>query len=121
MTEATTDRWALPAEISDVEMAFGSNAMDHMPTREECEAGLRELKPKVAKRWRAFQAAWFFDGLPSEVEFKLADGIDSEKAIRHLRMIQGSFAPKHEHKEAAVAYLASRWFKSVKHYEKTRP
>jgi hypothetical protein len=36
--------------------------------------------------------------------------VDGELAIRHLQVIQASFEPKHEHKEAAVAYLASLWF-----------
>ena len=34
-----------------------------------------------------------------------ADGIDAKKAMRHLATIQRSWSPKHEHKEAAVAFL----------------
>jgi hypothetical protein len=120
MSGATIDRWALPVEIGDVEVAFPANALEYMPSCEECEAGLRQLEPKVAKMWRDFQQAWFFDGLPASVEFELAEGVDGEKAIRHLKMIQGSFAPKHEHKEAAVAYLASRWFTTVRNFERAR-
>lgn len=47
----------------------------------------------------------------------MKDGIDGDTAVRHLRAIQGSFAPKHEHKMEAVAYLASRWFTKVKGYK----
>jgi len=43
------------------------------------------------------------------------DGIDQNKALRHIKAILGSFEPKHEHKEAAAAYLLSLWFKSVKY------
>jgi len=48
--------------------------------------------------------------LPKTIEFRVAEGVDGGLAIRHLQVIQASFEPKHEHKEAAVAYLASPWF-----------
>lgn len=113
-----TDQWAAPATVDDLSMVFGADALKHMPSLVECEAGLRLLDRKTARMWRDFQATWFFEGLSPDVEFTVAEGVDGATAIRHLKMINGSFAPKHEHKEAAVAYLASRWFTSVKNYEK---
>jgi len=118
MSETTTDRWALPTEINDAEMVFAAGALKFMPSLDECEAGLRLLDRKTARMWRDFQATWFFEGLSPDVEFTVVEGVDGATAIRHLKTINGSFAPKHEHKEAAVAYLASRWFTSVKNYEK---
>ena len=50
---------------------------------------------------------WFFRGLPKFPEARA--GIDENEAIRHLSAILKSFQPSHEHKEAAVAWLASRW------------
>ena len=60
--------------------------------------------------WTLWQRKWFFEGLDVTPEPK--DGIDAKKAMRHLATIQRSWMPKHEHKEAAVAYLASLWFRS---------
>lgn len=108
------DGWANPTTISDVELAFPANALDLMPSREECKAGLAALSDKKRRKWVEFQQRWFSRGLPAGVEFDPLDGIDGETAFRHLSAIQGSFAPKHEHKEEAVAYLASRWFKEVR-------
>lgn len=105
--------WTKPREVTDVEVAFGANALDYMPPREECEAALKAL-PNRGREWREFQSRWFFEGLPTDTKFKPKDGIDQAAALRHLSLIQGSYAPKHEHKEAAVAYLASLWFKDVK-------
>jgi anti-sigma factor ChrR (cupin superfamily) len=56
-----------------------------------------------------FQQKWFFSGLKNEDMPTAKDGIDFNDAMRHLGAIQGSFEPKHEHKQAAVAFLASKW------------
>lgn len=60
--------------------------------------------------WTLWQRKWFFEGLDGTPEPKA--GIDADKAMRHLATIQRSWSPKHEHKEAAVAFLASLWFRS---------
>ena len=114
MSEQTID-FSKPTEMSDVEMAFPANALNYMPSREECEAALEAMPDEQEKKWRDFQRHWFFRGLPETVEFDLADGIDGNTAFRHLGAIQGSYAPQHQHKEAAVAYLASLWFTDVRY------
>jgi hypothetical protein len=38
------------------------------------------------------------------------EDVDPKKAFQALQVITGSFSPKHEHKEAAFAYLANEWF-----------
>ncbi len=48
-----------------------------------------------------------------ETKFVSKPGIDETDAKRHLKAVLGSFAPKHEHKEAACAYLMSLWFEDV--------
>lgn len=63
----------------------------------------------VAAKWRAFAREWFYEGLKRgriivNPEFNFAD------ALFHLGVIQQSFLPSHEHKQAAVAWLASKWF-----------
>lgn len=58
--------------------------------------------------WVEWQRAWFFEGLLDIPVPK--DGVDGDAAMRHLCYIQRSWDTKHEHKTAAVAYLASLWF-----------
>lgn len=102
-----------PQDVDQVSVVFGADALSLMPPYEECVEGLKALPREERKKWEEFQSRWFFEGLPDAMQVRLHEGIDGEKAFRHLGSIQGSFAPKHEHKEAAVAYLASRWFSDV--------
>lgn len=60
--------------------------------------------------WISFQSLWFSRGLPETLEMYPREGIDAKQAFEHLSVLQGSFGSKHEHKMAAVAWLASRWF-----------
>jgi hypothetical protein len=62
--------------------------------------------------WVKWQQKWFFEGLQDKDIPKPKEGIDLNKALAHLSVVQGSFEPKHEHKEAGVAYLASLWFET---------
>jgi hypothetical protein len=99
--------WSKPIEVSQVDMAFGGNAMKLMPSYEE----LRGIK--VDSKWSRLFSEWFYNGLESlEVEPK--DGIDKNKALRQIKTVMGSFDPKHEHKEAGVAFLMSQFFKDAK-------
>lgn len=92
-----------PHEVDDVMLAFPSGLRNLMPAYDDIPDDFK----KQSNPWVQFQQRWFFDGL-KEIP-KARDGIDLKKALRHLKAIQGSFEPKHEHKEAAVAYLASKW------------
>jgi hypothetical protein len=108
-----TDQFKRPSEVTDVEIAFPASAPKYMPTLDQCTTYLTALGAEEGK-WREFQRTWFYEGLPPEfaVGLRTIDGevIDGNKAFRHLKVIQGSFAPQHEHKEAAVAVLAHMWF-----------
>jgi hypothetical protein len=94
-----------PSEVSDVLLAFPASVRHLMPAYASIPAEFkRQGNPYVE-----FQSKWFFSGLKKE-EFPTAkQGIDYDAAMRHLKAIQGSFEPKHEHKSAAVAFLASKW------------
>jgi hypothetical protein len=59
--------------------------------------------------WNALASAWFFKGVDPEASFLMKPGVNGETAYRHIRAILGSYQPRHEHKEAAVAYLCSMW------------
>ena len=93
-----------PHEVGDVDCAFPARALELMP---EYSAIPAEFK-NDSNPWAQWQSDWFFGGLKKMPEPK--SDIDLNSAIRHLHVIQGSFASKHEHKQAAVAFLASRWF-----------
>lgn len=100
------DSFDAPVEVSDVQLAFPGNVMHLMPAFDDIPSDYRSNRRCWEQRlWIAL----FFFGL-ADLELLPAEGIDPDKAFRHLRCIAGSFEPKHEHKEAALAYLTSRWF-----------
>lgn len=107
--------WTKPTEVSDVTMAFPADVLDLMPAYEEIP---NEFK-RHGNPWTKWQGEWFFSGLKGFPAAK--PGIDVQMAGRHLSCIQGSFQPKHEHKQAAVAYLASLWLESPTPTESSTP
>ena len=98
--------WTQPTNVDDLQMAFPSGISSLMPSMDEIPEEFHTTT--FDNEWNKWQTQWFFNGLKESPEPK--DGIDQKQAMRHLATIQGSFEPKHEHKEAAVAYLASLWF-----------
>jgi hypothetical protein len=60
--------------------------------------------------WNKWATKWFFRGLREEDMPTPKEGISLDVALKHLTCILSTLHPKHEHKEAAVAYLASLWF-----------
>lgn len=101
---APSAQW-LPIDVDKVDMVFGVGTARLMPDYADIPAEFKRAHGK----WCDFASTWFFKGLKG-ASFEPREGIDPAKALRHLRTIIGSFEPKHEHKEAAVAYLASLWF-----------
>ena len=96
-----------PAVIDDMRAAFPTYVGDLMPAMDDIPEDFWRDRGE-ARPWLAFQRRWFFKGI-TRSEFRAKDGIDEAAALRHLTTIQRSWEPKHEHKEAAVAYLASLW------------
>ena len=94
-----------PHEVDDVTMALPGRLGDLIPPWDEIPDDFRRGKTT----WNRWASRWFFNGLDSFPEAN--DGIDQEAVKRHLATIQRSFEPQHEHKEAAVAWLASKWLK----------
>lgn len=96
-----------PQPVTDVTLAFPASGMMLMP---EYPAIPEEFKDRnTNNKWLEFQRTWFFRGIKSS-GLVPKPGIDMNEALRHLQAIQSSYEPKHEHKEACVAYLASLWF-----------
>lgn len=99
--------WSKPKDISDLDVAFPANICGkYLPPY--------SIVPEEFKRgktyWNDRMNEWFFKGLNPEMILIPKDGIDKQKALRQLKACLGSFEPKHEHKEAGVAYLMSLFF-----------
>lgn len=101
-------------EITVIDEAFPAHALDWMPKWEEIPEDFRERDTE----WNRIVRSWFYNGLPEDVEFYPREGVDPEKAFQVLQATLGSYAPKHQHKEAAVAYMLSCWFEKVKGWKK---
>ena len=103
---SAADTTYLPIPVSDVDMAFGGKAMEILPPMDAIPAEFQ----RGNSEWNRFISDWFFRGLKTYPEPR--EGVDFELALKNLKCVIGSFEPKHEHKEAGAAYLASLWFKS---------
>lgn len=95
-----------PIPVSRADVVFGGKVDKILPRWSDIPD---EFK-RGTSPWCAWQGAWFFKGLKRYPVPK--EGIDLGMAMANLGAVQGSFQPKHEHKEAGVAFLASLWFSS---------
>ena len=94
-------------EVTMLDVAFGSNALDLMPAMKD----IPKDYPNQQK-WIDIMNRWFFEGLKGAT-FVPKPGGDQKKALATIAAVLRSFAPRHEHKEAAVAYMLSEWFEDV--------
>lgn len=97
--------YPIKEDISDAMLAFPANVEGIMPAMKDIPEQYRRGHTPA----NSFAAQWFFNGLKNPKFYPKA-GVNAEKAFNHLRCILGSFQPKHEHKEAAVAFLLDEWF-----------
>lgn len=110
--------WSQPQDVTDLDMVFGTRAMALMPPYSEIPDEFRNMNDRT-NPWLRLQRDWFYGGI-SRSQITPRDDVDLNRAVRHLKAIQGSFEPKHEHKEAGVAYLASLWFVDYSPAERVR-
>ena len=99
-----------PTKVDRATIIFPANVTNLMPDQGDIPD---EFKRHDGTPWNRWVSQWFFDGLKDDQIPQVKDGLDAATVWGHLRTVLGSFEPKHEHKEAAVAYLASLWFKEV--------
>ncbi|WP_348269717.1 hypothetical protein P8936_16340 [Edaphobacter paludis] len=98
------------AELNGADAAFGPrNLFAIMPKMDDIPQEFQ----RRSTQWNKLVSAWFFCGLKS-LELTPKEGVDKSAALRHVKAIMASFEPKHEHKEAACAYLLSQWFTDPK-------
>lgn len=96
-------------EVSDIEIVFPAEVSHLMPKWEDIPD---EFKHHNRTKWNKIFSNWFYSGLKN-MKVTPNPGIDKDKALRHIKAIMGSFEPKHEHKEASIAYLMSLWFEDI--------
>lgn len=97
-----------PADLTAAEQAFRATVKHLMPKYEDIPEEFR----CGANKWVHVFSDFFYVGAKN-INWKAKDGINRDKAIRHVRTIMGSCEPKHEHKAAACAYLMSLWFDDI--------
>ena len=102
--------WSKPKEVKDIDLAFGGRMEDLLPSEKEIP---KEFHKHDGTKWNKIVSHWFFRGLPNDAQIIPKDGIDVKIAVRHMQAIMKSRAPKHEHKEAGVAYLMSLWIEDI--------
>jgi hypothetical protein len=103
---------AIP-EINRLDMAFGN--IKHMPRYDTLPA---EFKRHNGNAYCEAVSKWFFSGakgLPNGIEidgvkFVAKPGVEAGRALAAIKAVLTSFEPKHEHKEAACAFMLSEWF-----------
>lgn len=108
--------WSKPFPLSKAEVVFPAGALHFMPKEDEIPKEFwpgRGTDTKESAFWMRFQSDWFFSGLKPSLQIDLKEGIDGPTAMAHLAAIQGTFACRHQHKQASVAYLCSLWFNSA--------
>lgn len=101
-----------PKEVSNIMLAFPANVVkEYMIPYNEIPEEYKNFNQRT--EGGKFFMDMFYCGI-TDVEITPREGIDPEKAWRHIRAISGSFEPKHEHKEACVAFLLEHWFSKLK-------
>ena len=95
-----------PKLVSGIELAFPTSVDGFLPNWAEIPEQFKGHRGTPQNR---LFSAMFFYGVDMS-KFKEKPGIDRAAALNHIRYVSGSFEPKHEHKEAGVAWLLSQWF-----------
>jgi hypothetical protein len=111
LSEPLNDGFDQPKALSAAQRAFPANVVG---TLMPLHADIPTDYPDRAE-WEKFVSHWFFQGDPfAKWDLLVRPDVDGNTAFTHLRALMGSYEPKHEHKEAAVAWLASRWFAAIR-------
>jgi hypothetical protein len=95
-------------DVTDLDLAFPVTIKHLMPAWNEIPD---EFKGRNNKWCRVF-SRWFYRGA-RDAKFTPKEGVDVQKALRHVAACMGSFEPSHEHKEAGVAYLLNEFFDDI--------
>lgn len=103
--------WEHPRLVDDLVLAFPAYVVGTLlPPVEAIPSEFFN----TSNPWCQLQRKWFMGGLPTSTQFHLRPGCEGERMMRHITACQRSYEPKHEHKEAGVAYLLSLWCTEVR-------
>lgn len=103
---------AVPEGLTRADLAFGN--IKHMPKYEDVPDEFKRTNNPFVRA----VSSWFFSGAKGReggIEiagkaYNAKPGVNAAQALAAIRSVLGSFEPKHEHKEAACAYMLSEWF-----------
>lgn len=94
--------------VDGVDVVFGGNkALEIMPKMKDIP---NDFPNRV--KWVKVMSDWFFAGIKN-AKWTPKEGVETKKALAAITTVMHSFAPKHEHKTAAVAFMLSEWFHDV--------
>ena len=102
-------------EISEAEMAFPARVDHILPKWKDIPDEFKNLNNGT--KWNKLFSAWFFSGL-TKLKLTPKPNVDKDKAMRMISVCMRSFDPKHEHKEAGVAYMLSEFFEDCSYKAK---
>jgi hypothetical protein len=109
--------WGRPQEVSEIDLAFPARGLELAPSVEQVAAARAKWSEETWILWERF--GWrFFYGTPKIERLYLKDGIDGDTAWKHLQVVAGCYGFRQQDKEAALEYLADRWFEGIE-YEDT--
>ena len=108
----------IPKAVSDMDVMLGADGdlLDRlMPFTEESAEYRKHYKGKFADK----VSDLFFKG-GSTQEWKTKEGIDRNMALRHFKAVLKSFAPSHELKTSACAFMLQEWFEEESLFAKVK-
>lgn len=94
----------VPKGLNALDVAFG--VKPPLPTWDEIPDEFKRSSNKYA---RVASSLFFNGGRLADFGLEVKDGLDDGDVMRAIRTCLGSFEPKHEHKEAGVAFMLSQW------------
>lgn len=97
-------------KVDDVDVAFPARGVELAPAWEDIP---EKFKRENTVGKRLFGVLFYGEPRTKTVEWHPKRGVDKNDACRVLAVIIGCFGLKHEHKEAAFAYLVDEWFDAV--------
>ncbi len=105
VTQRPTKMLEIPG-VSDADVAY-SNAQ-FLPAWDDIP---KDFKRHRGTPFNKIVSTLFFEGGKlSDFGLTPKKGVDQRKAMRVIKACMGSWDPKHEHKEAGVAFMFSEWF-----------
>ena len=99
----------LPQHVGDVTIAFPAGVNHLMPDIDVLKKLADDKTYPYTHKWMRLFEDWFYHGLTA-LNVVPKEGVESSKAIRHLKVVANSRQFKHEHKMAAFALLCDTWF-----------